>query len=252
LRILLSNDDGIFSDGIQALAQVIKRDHEIVLVAPDKERSAASQSITMRKPLSASREHFDALKGVTCYAVSGTPADCVKLGLLHIKEGPFDAVITGINHGQNMGTDILYSGTVGAAMEACIQGYPAMAVSLLSRKGTFDDFLAAATLAKEVIDSGAVTGLPKFTMLNMNVPIGAAEIRWARQGFTRFDEHYEVTDDGFIQLTGKGFVEIKQAHPDTDVDLLRAGYASITPLTYNMTDTKSLKAMKERFPSFNG
>ena len=130
LRILISNDDGVFAEGIQALAaEAVERGHRVTVVCPDQERSATGHGLTLQTPIRAERADQLFAEGVQAWACSGTPADCVKLALFRLLEEPPDLVLSGINHGPNLGTDVLYSGTVSAAMEGTIEGLPAMAIS---------------------------------------------------------------------------------------------------------------------------
>ena len=130
LRILICNDDGVFAAGIQALAaEAAARGHQVTVVCPDQERSATGHGLTLQTPLRAERADQLFAPGVTAWACSGTPSDCVKLALFRLLEEPPQLVLSGINHGPNLGTDVLYSGTVSAAMEGTIEGYPALAVS---------------------------------------------------------------------------------------------------------------------------
>ena len=130
LRILLSNDDGVFADGIQALAaEAVRRGHRVTVVCPDQERSATGHGLTLQTPLRAERADELFAPGVTAWACSGNPSDCVKLGLFRLLEEPPELVLSGINHGPNLGTDVLYSGTVSAAMEGTIERLPSLAVS---------------------------------------------------------------------------------------------------------------------------
>ncbi len=151
MRILISNDDGVFADGIQALAkEAARRGHQVSVVCPDQERSATGHGLTLQSPIRA--ERADALfgAGIEAWACSGTPSDCVKLGLGMLLQAPPDLVLSGINHGPNLGSDVMYSGTVAAAMEGTLEGLPAMAVS----SACFDwrQFDGAAQKAMEIAE----------------------------------------------------------------------------------------------------
>lgn len=169
LRILLSNDDGVFADGLQALAaEAHRRGHRVTVVCPDQERSATGHGLTLQTPIRAERADELFAEGVTAWACSGTPADCVKLALFRLLEEPPDLVLSGINHGPNLGTDVLYSGTVAAAMEGTIEGVPSMAVSAADFRCR--EFQPSAGLALEVAEALLVKGWPEGLLLNLNVP----------------------------------------------------------------------------------
>jgi 5'-nucleotidase len=168
VRLLLSNDDGIASPGLRALREALQDLGEVWVVAPDREQSAASHSISLHRPL-----RLDKL-GEREFAVDGTPTDCVYVALNHLMaKSPPDLVVSGINHGPNLGDDITYSGTVAAAFEAVILGVPAFAVSLVARPPR--DFSAAARFSRALAEALAKTRLPRGTLLNVNVPAGAGE-----------------------------------------------------------------------------
>jgi hypothetical protein len=151
LRILISNDDGVFAEGIQSLAaEAHLRGHRVTVVCPDQERSATGHGLTLQTPIRAERADELFAEGVTAWACSGTPSDCVKLALFRLLDEPPDLVLSGINHGPNLGTDVLYSGTVSAAMEGTIEGLPALAVS--SADFQWRQFEPAARLALDVAE----------------------------------------------------------------------------------------------------
>ncbi len=249
-RILISNDDGLLALGVRSLANTLAAaGHEVTAVCPDRERSATGHGLTIHQPIRADRVEavFDAR--VTAWACSGTPSDCVKFALSALYETPPDFVLSGINHGSNLGTDILYSGTVSAAMEGTIEGIASLAFSLASFSST--DFSAAANFAVQLLDQLAIRPLPTATLLNVNVPPLPAErlagAAIARQGLRRYREQFEKRLDprgkSYYWLAGEAIEDIDQ--PDhvhlppeipTDVQAVRAGYISITPLQYNLTD----------------
>ena len=252
MRLLLTNDDGIEAMGIQTLARVLQQEHEVLVVSPSTERSANSHSISIRRPLRVTQYAIAGIEG-PCYHVEGTPADCVKIGLVHLASGKIDAVISGINHGQNIATDLLYSGTVGAAMEGCVKGLPAMAVPMTPKR--MECLQDAALVAKEVIDRGFLQQIPRYTMLNLNVPaIAPAKIRGIRlvsQGFLQYNDEYLLHEDG-IRLEGPaiwgpaGSRHMDQ--PQTDIECLEAGFASLTPISYDMTNHEELHRLRQAFP----
>lgn len=177
--VLLSNDDGIQAPGLTALIKEFARRHEVAVVAPDRERSASSHSITVHKPLRA--QQMDTKLGATCaYAVNGTPGDCVKLALTTLLPKKPDMVISGINRGSNLGTDVFYSGTVAAAFEALLHGIPAIAVSLATY-GEETDYGLSAAVALAVAERLAAKPVLSRTLININVPdLRKADIKGVR------------------------------------------------------------------------
>ena len=171
MKILISNDDGIHADGIAALSKALCREHEVYIVAPDRERSAAGHSLTLHTPLRVD-EIEPRYGSKRSWTTSGTPGDCVKIAINAIlapEEKP-DIVITGINHGPNLGTDILYSGTVSCAMEGAVMGYPSLAVSLCSMDYGENSFDYTANFVAKFLPKIKQINFPKRTILNINVP----------------------------------------------------------------------------------
>ena len=171
MNILLSNDDGILANGIRALIEALSPCYDVYVVAPDRERSAAGHSLTLHTPLRV--EEVDAKYGAKrCWMTTGTPGDCVKIAvnaILANNELP-DLVISGINHGPNLGGDILYSGTVSCAMEGALLGIPSIAVSLASLRTEYEDFTLAAEFVATMIERLENYKIPPKTVLNVNVP----------------------------------------------------------------------------------
>ena len=239
MRILISNDDGIFAPGIAALVQAFAAaGHEVYVSAPDAQRSAASHSMTLTMPL---RAQEVALPGAArAWAVSGTPVDCVKLALNCLCP-QVEAVISGVNHGYNAGTDVLYSGTVAAAMEGALYGLPAMAVSLKhSREDTYG---LAAGLAAELFPRLMAHPLPPRTLLNVNYP-GTDEalgIKAAPVKAIRYDERYTLTDAGYVL---RGSISTDMPEGDDDYTWLERGFATVTALGYDLTDHGATNAWK--------
>jgi 5'-nucleotidase len=246
MRILAVNDDGIHARGIRALAARLARDHDVTVVAPDSEKSAASHAITLYRPLRVTRVNPLGLENVRCYMVDGLPVDCTKVGIGHVMEGDVDLVVSGINHGSNMGSDIIYSGTVAAAFDAVIMGYHALAVS---NGSYFPKYLDdTAEVAARVIASG----LPvedEGVLYNLNVPDlplpQIRGIRAARQGQLVYEDALDVRLDPrgheYIWMAGR-LLEDK-TDEDTDASLMRRGYASIVPIRYDMTARDKLNAL---------
>lgn len=244
MKLLLSNDDGIFADGIRALAQALHQDHEVYVSAPDIERSAVSRSMTLFSPLRARKATISGLDDVAAYAVSGTPVDCVRLALGNLFPGP-DMVLSGINMGPNLGTDTLYSGTVAAAHEAALMGYQSIAVSCLSYTG--EHLASAAHYAVCAVEYVRAHPLPWGTLLNVNVPaLPLGEIKGVKcvpLGVVEYALRYIERNDPmgvpyFWPPRGK-----VSSSDGQDVDDFWAyeGYVTVTPLTYDLTDRARLR-----------
>ena len=239
--ILVCNDDGIFSPGIKALAEVASEFGDIEIVAPDSQQSAVGHSITVSNPLRA--QAFEISERFHGQAVSGTPADCIKLAHDKLLERKPDLVVSGINHGSNAGINILYSGTVSAATEGTILGYPSIAVSCTDYDEEAD-LSGAKDAARKVIGYVLSEGLPKGVTLNLNVPPGPLRgIKWARQANSRYVEEFEGRVDpnnrDYYWMTGR--LELLDEGDDVDVNVLEKGYASLTPIQYDMTAYTLLK-----------
>lgn len=238
LKILISNDDGYLATGINALANALSKVADTVIVAPDRNRSGASNSLTLHSPL---RIHE---VGENHYFVNGTPSDCVHLALSGFLESDPDIVVSGINHGANLGDDVIYSGTVAAAMEGRFLGFPAIAVSLVGQHGLHFD--TAARVACELIERLQTRPLPNDVILNVNVPDRPYEeltgIRSARLGFRHRSEPMVRSRDPY----GRNIYWIGPAGPGqdagegTDFAALEAGAVAVTPLKVDLTRHESL------------
>ncbi|MEL7331751.1 MAG: 5'/3'-nucleotidase SurE, partial [Cyanobacteria bacterium J06560_2] len=249
MNILVSNDDGIFALGIRALANALaKAGHSITVVCPDRERSATGHGLTLHRPLRVNQveEVFD--PAVTAWACSGTPSDCVKLALDAVLANPPDFVVSGINHGANLGTDVLYSGTVSAAMEGVLEGIPAIAMSLTSfaRK----NFQPAADFAVKLVAQLEKQPLQLPILLNVNVPpVDAADIKApvvTRQGVRRYFDQFEKR----IDPRGKTYYWLAgEVMEEGDADLLSPPNATPSDLEKEihrvgsqfMTDVQAIK-----------
>ena len=246
MRILVVNDDGIHAKGIRALASRLAQEHDVTVVAPDSEKSATSHSITIYRPLRIIKTEPAGLEGIRCFVVDGQPVDCTKVGVNHVMEKQVDLVVSGINHGHNMGSDIIYSGTVAAALDAVIMGYRALAVSIGSYYPQHMD--VAAEVAARVIDSG-IPFQEEGVLHNLNVPDLPLEdikgIRAASQGKTVYDDKMDVRSDPrghqYIWMAGK--LQEDNTEEDTDVSLMRRGYASVVPIRYDLTAKDHLGAL---------
>jgi len=243
--ILVCNDDGIFARGIKALAEVASEFGEVEIIAPDRQQSAVGHAITVSIPLRSQKfeisEHFHGR------AVTGTPADCVKLGHDQLMDRKPDLVVSGINHGSNAGINILYSGTVSAATEGTILGYPSIAVSCTDFNDDAD-LSGAKAAARKVIEHVLKNGLPKGVTLNLNVPSGPLKgIKWARQANSRYVEEFEGRidphDRPYYWVTGR--LELLEQGEDLDIHVLEKGFASLTPIQYDLTAHNYLRENDE-------
>lgn len=242
MLILITNDDGIHSAGLQALAAQLQSLGRVVVVAPDRERSAIGHALTLHAPLRAEEIRKDH------WAVSGTPTDAVCLGIgTLLKERP-DLVISGINKGGNMGDDLTYSGTVAAAMEATLMGIPAIAVSLSAQSFKYDDFADAANVAKQLALTVIEHGLPPDTFLNINVPdqkpLG---MQLTRQGKRIYEDAVVENRDPrgrsyyWIGAGELGFQNLE----GTDFHAVQHGYVSVTPLHLDLTNYAAMERLRQ-------
>jgi 5'-nucleotidase len=238
--ILISNDDGIRSEGIARLASALKRVGTVYVVAPDRERSAASHSLTLHRPLRVHKVEPQS------YAVDGTPTDCVTLAVNGILPARPDIVVSGINHGGNLGEDVSYSGTVSAAMEGTLLGIPSIAVSLAGRDGF--DFTAAAAFAARLVRHVFKSGLPKDTLLNVNVPPGrsAKEYRITNLGKRYFsDVVVEKVDPRGKKYYWIGGDMVRwEGGKEADFQAIQDGFVSITPIHLDMTNYDTIKELR--------
>lgn len=247
MRILLTNDDGIHAPGLWALHRRLSETHHVVVVAPERERSAVSHGITLHKPLRAYQ--VDLGDGREGWSVSGTPADCVKLAMVELLAEPPQLVISGINPGANVGVNLNYSGTVAAAKEAVLYGVPALAVSLQSAEAPpYDD---AARFIARLVPQVHARGLPKGVLLNINLPNlpldRVAGVRVAHQGCDLYDEYFEKRQDPRNRVYyWQGFESIPD-YGDAEADgaLLESNHITITPVRCDMTDYTLLAEMRD-------
>jgi len=246
MHILLTNDDGIYAPGLWALYKRFAPKHNVFVIAPDREQSAVGHGITLNDPLRVNRVSVD--HDCQGYAVSGTPADCVKLGVLELMEFKPDMVISGINSGANVGININYSGTVAAAKEAALYGLPAIAVSMHGRStDSYDD---AAGFVSEFADQVVRNGLPHGTFLNINFPDGPfnaiSGIRISKLSTELSPEHIEKRVDPRSRPYYWQRCDTLPANDDPEIDgtALYEKCISITPITCDVTDYKSIEALK--------
>ena len=254
MKVLLTNDDGIEAEGLQELRRALLRvpDIELVVIAPDGNRSAMARSITTRRPLWV--EQVDFGDGTHGFATDGTPVDCVRLATLGLVEGfEADLIVSGINHGTNLGDDITYSGTVAAAFEGILLGLPAIAVSQQSSARTTDfrpnhlfEFGPAAQFVARLVEEIDDVPLPAGTLLNINCPPGDAErVEIARLGKRIYRDELKHIGSGdgrtqyWIYGRDPGFHE----EPGTDFAAISDGHIAVTPLHFDLTDTSGMDAL---------
>ena len=242
LNILISNDDGIFADGIKSLANAAhKKGHNVTVVCPDQERSATGHGLTLQSPIRI--EKADALfnSGIKAWGCSGTPADCVKLALSELLDRKPDLVLSGVNQGPNLGTDIFCSGTVAAAMEGTLENIPSMAVSLASFKWRNFDF--ASGVALKIAEQALKSTWPKSLLLNLNVPpceekkiIGGSWTRLSiRKYKNQFSKREDPRGDTYFWLAGEAVLDLKAKgygpkNWPSDVSQIEKNKLSLTPI----------------------
>ncbi|MBM4082199.1 MAG: 5'/3'-nucleotidase SurE [Planctomycetes bacterium] len=245
-HILLTNDDGIYAPGLAALKKALERMADVCVVAPDAEQSAVGHSVTLSHPLRVREVRLG--RRLFGHAVDGAPADCVKLGILQILKKSPDLVVSGINLGANAGINVLYSGTVAAAIEGAMFGIPALAVSLEVRDAPDFAYAAqvAAKLARKMLEMPAGRGL----LLNLNVPALPRRrikgVRLTRQCKAVWRERYERRTDprGRTYYWIVGELEPSEQDRETDVAVLGRGYCSITPLQFDLTDREAFEKLQ--------
>ena len=255
MRVLLTNDDGLEAEGLQVLRRELLKvpGIELVVIAPDGNRSATGRSITTRRPLWV--EEVDFGDGTVGYATDGTPVDCVRLAATGLVDG-FEAemIVAGANHGSNLGDDITYSGTVAAALEGIMLGVPGIAVSQQSLAREMDfrlserfEFGPAATFTARIVDRLEDVPLPEGTLLNINVPAGDPEgVDVTRLGKRIYQDSLDVVEeeDGRKRFRVYGDSPVHDDEPGTDLAAVSAGRVSVTPLHFDLTAEHGLEALR--------
>ncbi len=265
MKLLIGNDDGIFAPGIRALANTLATaGHNVTVVCPDRERSATGHGLTLHKPIRADRVDAVFDPAVQAWACSGTPSDCIKLALGALLESSPDFVLSGINQGANLGTDVLYSGTVSAAMEGVLEGIPSIAISLCSF--TCADFQPAAQFTQRLLQHLREQPLPEVMLLNVNVPaVPATEITGVvitRQGVRRYYDMFEKRIDPrgktYYWLAGEvleDFAPSQRPEVDptviTDVQAIRHKQITVTPLQCDLTYHSCLSKLQPWLPTLS-
>lgn len=246
MKILVTNDDGIYAKGIEVLAECLRGIAEVTVVAPDHERSAAGHAITLWDPLRVTK--VDRNKAFFGYAVDGTPADCVKIAVRRLMRKKPDLVVSGINLGPNTGTNVIYSGTVSAALEGAVLGIPSMAVSLMTFRRP--RFAVAAQVARSICLQLPSLRLPPQVVLNVNVPnrpkAQIKGIRATRQSRSRWSETFDrrVDPRGAAYYWLKGKRREVEPDPASDEQATQQGYVSVTPISIDLTSYSHLETLQ--------
>ena len=245
-RILITNDDGIFAAGIFELAKQLSRDYEVYIVAPAAQKSGASHSITLRETLYLNEVTIPGLENVKAYSLTGTPADCVKFAVGTLKLNP-DIIASGINLGANLGTDVLYSGTLGAAVEAVIMGYPAVALSVVSHNASY--VADAAKACKEAVDFYADnTSVCKLLSVNVpNLPYDEIKgVALTNLSKRNYPSEYELQEDGGYRMPSWGF-DLEKTEKGCDEYMVCQGYVTWSPILTERFSAAEFPNLKSAF-----
>jgi 5'-nucleotidase len=246
--IFITNDDGISSKGITSLVEVAKSFGEVVIIAPDKPQSGMGHAITVNSILRLNECDF--FPGLTAFSCSGTPVDCVKLGIYEVMHRKPDLIISGINHGENSSTNVLYSGTMSAAVEGAMENIPSIGFSLADYHADAD-FSEAQDIVAKIISTSLENRFPDHVCLNVNVPkksdIPVKGIRVCKQAHAFWEDRFEKRFDQFGKpyywLTGEFKNEENTA--DSDLYALQNGFASVVPIQFDMTAYQHLEYFKK-------
>jgi 5'-nucleotidase len=250
LRILLTNDDGVYAPGLRALRLELQKLGQVTVVAPAAEQSAVGHSITLLTPLLVQEVQDEGGRPMG-WAVEGRPADCVKLALMELLPEPPDLVVSGLNAGSNAGINVLYSGTVAAAVEGAFFRRTSVAVSLEYTKPGPLDFPRAAELARRVIEQILLHRPAAGSLFNVNIPsLEKGPVRGVRtvpQDVATYHETFDrrVDPRGRVYFWSNPGLSCPEPHPDGDVTALDAGYITVTPLQFNMTHAAQLEGMRD-------
>lgn len=249
MNILVSNDDGIDSKGIYSLASSLSKVGDVTVVAPFTEKSATGHAITF-KPMKLKDVSMEGLN-IKAYSLDGTPADCIKFGVEHLMDKKPDVIFSGINNGSNLGTDVLYSGTVSAAMEGCMLGYKSVAISLAAYDHFYYDYAAefSAGIAKIIQNMDIANG----SVMNINIPNLKQEeingVKVAPLGIKKYDVRYEEKTDNenntYYKLIGKPVESFNEFN--TDIEWIKKKFITITPVHYDMTNYSIINEVDKFF-----
>jgi 5'-nucleotidase len=253
MKVLLTNDDGIGAQGLQTLRRALLEvpDIELAVIAPNSNRSATARSITTREPLWVDEFEFE--DGTTGYATDGTPVDCVRFAALGLIEFQPELIVSGINHGSNLGDDITYSGTVAAALEGVVLGVPGIAVSQQSAKREMDfrlgddfDFDAAAAFTARLVEEIDDVGIPEGTLLNINCPAGdIGGVRACRLGKRIYRDQMHLTEEHEGRKRYRIYGDDPSYHEEdgTDFAAIADGCIAVTPLHFDLTDEAGIERL---------
>ncbi len=256
MKVLLTNDDGIQATGLNAARRALQEvaDVELAVIAPDSNRSATARSITTRQPLWVEEVEFEG--GTVGYATDGTPVDCVRFAALGLLDFQADLIVSGINHGANLGDDITYSGTVAAALEGIVLGIPAIAVSQQSPRGELDfragdswhvdHFAQAAAFVARLVEEIDDVPMPDRTLLNVNCPIATAQgVRACRLGRRIYRDRLELDEEAGGRRRYRIYGDDPSYHHEdgTDFAAIADGFIAVTPLHFDLTATDSVEAL---------
>jgi 5'-nucleotidase len=257
MKVLLTNDDGIQATGLNVMRRALLEvpGVELAVIAPDSNRSATARSITTRKPLWV--DEIELGDGTTGFATDGTPVDCVRFAALGLVEFEPELIVSGINHGSNLGDDITYSGTVAAALEGIVLGIPAIAISQQAEPGVVDfragrawereDFEQAASFAARMVEELERVPMPEATLLNVNCPAGEVRgVRACRLGKRIYRDQLELAEeepDGRRRYHIYGEEPGYEQDPDSDFAAIAHGQIAVTPLHFDLTDRAGIEAL---------
>jgi 5'-nucleotidase len=254
MKVLLTNDDGIQASGLHALRRALLEvpGIELAVIAPDSNRSATARSITTRRPLWVEEVEFG--DGTTGFATDGTPVDCVRFASLGLIGFEPELIVSGINHGVNLGDDITYSGTVAAALEGIVLGIPAIAVSQQAEEAALNyhhagrfDFAQGAAFVARIVEELQDIPIPESTLINVNVPAGDARgAMVTRLGKRRYNDTLELQEEdprGRKRYRMYGMEPEYVAQPGTDLTAVHEGYVSVTPIHFDLTDESGMEAL---------
>ncbi len=246
--ILVTNDDGVYSKGILALTEAVMPFGDVVVVAPDKPQSGMGHAVTINNLLRLQPLKYD-LHVEAAFSCSGTPVDCVKLAIYRVMHRKPDLVVSGINHGSNSSINVLYSGTMSAAMEGAVEGIPSIGFSLLDHSSDAD-FGASQEIVSRLVSQALEQGMPADTCLNVNIPKGPSSsisgIRICRQARGNWEDNFDVRQDPFGKpyywLTGE--FKLQDEGMDTDEVALASNFVSVVPVQFDLTAYRAMEQLK--------
>jgi 5'-nucleotidase len=256
MLVFLTNDDGIYASGLRRLKVELEKIADVYVIAPDRERSASSHSVTMHKPLRVQPVNFEKAQA-NSWAASGTPADCVKLALEIFLDHPPDLLVSGINRGANLGTDVFYCGTVSAAIEGLIHGIPSLAISVTAVEDEKVNYRYAADFAKRLCQKIFCNRLPFDTLLNVNIPnlpeneikgVKITKLGWRRY-VNAVHERQDPRGRKYYWLAGS--VADINPEPNSDITAIADSMVSITPVFFDLTNHRVIEQVKGWFETLS-